>query len=87
MTYYTFEWLEKSVRFSNESRLSLEDHKILLTPSSPGSGRALFALRGPSGPPYKVNERGVLDPKMLSRDWASTEMELTCKKLGTNLKN
>ena len=42
---------------------------------------------GPGGGPYKVNEGVVLDPKMLFRDWASIEMELTCKKLGKNLKN
>ena len=29
----------------------------------------------------------VLEPKMLFRDWASIEMELTCKKLGKNLEN
>ena len=60
----------------------------LLNPLKPNLWeRSVGPRGGPQGPPYKVNEGVVLDPKMLFRDWASIEMELTCKKLGKNLKN
>ena len=41
----------------------------------------------PFYPPLEIKEGVVLGPVLLFRVWTSIEIELTCKKIGPNLKN
>ena len=67
--------LKIKIASSYKSKATEKEDENSINPLKPDVWESSVGPRGgPQGPPYKVNEGVVLDPKMLFRGWASIEM-------------
>ena len=81
------QFLRFGPNFLHVSSISIEVQS-LNSNMAPNINPSLISKGGYQIPPPLIFKDGVvLGPMLLFSDWTSIKMELTCKKLGPNLKN